>query len=55
MGIKLVSQPLIEKAVKTCGLEDFGGDTFKLGLEALIRSLNNDLDLTEALPDIFNR
>ncbi len=31
MGIKLVSQPLIEKAVKTCGLEDFGGDTFKLG------------------------
>jgi uncharacterized protein YneF (UPF0154 family) len=55
MGIKLVSQPFIENAVKTSGLEDFGGDTFKQGLEALISSLNNDLDLAEGTAGYFQQ
>ncbi len=55
MGIKLVSQPFIENAVKTSGLEDFGGDTFKPGLEALINSLNNDLDLAEGTAGYFQQ
>lgn len=45
--INLVSQPLLESAVETSGLDDFGRDTFKKGLDALISSLNNDLDLPE--------
>ena len=55
MGIKLVSQSFIEHAVKTSGLEDFGGDTFKLGLDALISSLNNDLDLSEGTAAYFQQ
>ena len=55
MGIKLVSQPFMENAVKTSGLEDFGGDTFKQGLEVLIDSLNNDLDLAEGTAGYFQQ
>lgn len=55
MGIKLLSQPFIDNAVNTSGLEDFGGDTFKQGLEALISSLNNDLDLAEGTAGYFQQ
>ena len=55
MGIMQVSQPFIENAVKTSGLEDFGGNTFKQGLEALISSLNNDLDLAEGTAGYFQQ
>ncbi len=55
MGIKLESQPFIENAVKTSGLADFGGDTFKPGLEALIKSLNTDLDLAEGTAGYFQQ
>lgn len=55
MKVKLVSQPFIENAVKTTGLEDFGGDTFKQGLEALIYSLNNDLNLAEGTTGYFQQ
>jgi hypothetical protein len=55
MGITLESQLFIENAVKISGLEDFGGDTFEQGLEALINSLNNDLDLTEGTAGYFQQ
>lgn len=55
MGIKLTSQPFLESAVKVSGLEDFGGDTFQEGLESLISSLNNDLDLGEGTAGYFQQ
>ncbi len=55
MEIKLAAQPFIENAVKTTGLEDFGGDTFRQGMDALIDSLNNDLDLTEGTTGYFEQ
>ena len=55
MGIKLMSQPMIENAVRISGLEDFGGDTYHLGLEALISSLNNDLELAEDTAGYFQQ
>ncbi len=55
MRIKLVSQPFIENSVKRTTLDDFGGDSFKLGLEALISSLNNDLNLVERNTGYFQQ
>jgi len=44
---------LIENAIKTSGLDDFGGDSFKEGLGAFIHSLNHDLQLSEMSTQIF--
>ena len=55
MGIKLASQPLIDNAAKASGLVDFGGDSYKQGLEALITSLNNDIDLAEGTAGYFRQ
>lgn len=55
MGVKLVSKMFLENAVTASGLEDFGGDTFESGLEALIDSLNNDLDLGEGTAKYFRQ
>ncbi len=55
MGIKLSSQQFIENAAETAGLADFGGNTFKEGLEALIDSLNTDLDLGEGTAGYFQQ
>ena len=55
MSITLVSRPLMENAVQASGLEDFGEQTFKEGLEALIHSLNNDLDLGEGTAGYFQQ
>jgi hypothetical protein len=44
---------LIENAIKTSGLNDFGGDSFKDGLGAFIHSLNHDLQLNEMSAQIF--
>ncbi len=55
MGIKLASQPLMDSAVEASGLDDFGGRTFEPGLEALIESLNNDLDLAEGVAGFFQQ
>jgi len=43
----LSQDTLIKQARGTTGLNDFGGDTFKDGLDALIYSLNNDLNMSE--------
>ena len=53
MAIKLSSEKLIAAAMETAKLEDFGGETFKEGLEALIYSLNNDLDMSEMTAGYF--
>ncbi len=53
MGIKLASQPFVENAAAIAGLDDFGGQSFEPGLEALINSLNSDLDLTEGVAGYF--
>ncbi len=55
MGIKLASQPFIEHAVETSGLSDFGGDSFQAGLDALIYSLNTDIDLAEGTAGYFQQ
>lgn len=53
MADRLSSETLIQSAMETCQSEDFGGETFKDGLEALIHSLNTDLDLLETTSDYF--
>jgi len=53
MAIKLSSKKLISAAMEIAKLEDFGGDTFKEGLDALIYSLNNDLDMSEMTAGYF--
>jgi hypothetical protein len=55
MGIKLAPQPLIQFAVETSGLNDFGGHTFEAGLDALIHSLNTDIDLEEGTAGYFRQ
>jgi len=55
LGIKLSSEQFLEHAVETSGLEDFGGDTFQEGLEALVDSLNKDLDLEEGTAGYFQQ
>lgn len=53
MGIKLSSDTFIKKAIETSGLEDFGGRTYALGLNALVDALNNDLDLSDRTASYF--
>lgn len=55
MGIKLAPQPFIDNAVNARGLDDFGGNTFTSGLNALIDSLNTDLDLSEQTAGYFSQ
>ena len=55
MGIKLSSEPFITQAMETTGLEDFGGRTFEAGMEALIHSLNHDIDLNEGNAGYFQQ
>jgi hypothetical protein len=55
MGIKFSSGPFIDHAVEASGLDDFGGHTFEEGLDALIHSLNHDLDLAEIPAGYFRR
>ena len=55
MGIKLAAQSFMESAVKASGLEDFGGHTFEQGLDALVDSLNHDLELTECTAAYFQQ
>jgi len=55
MGIKISLQPFIDFAVKTSGLNDFGGHSFEAGLDALISSLNTDIDLQEGTADYFRQ
>jgi hypothetical protein len=55
MGIKLAPQPLIQFAVETSGLNDFGGHTFEAGMDALIHSLNTDIDLAEGTAGYFRQ
>lgn len=54
MGIKLSSSYFINQAMEKTGLDDFGGQTFKEGLDALINSLNNDIDQTDGTAAYFN-
>ncbi|MDJ0624699.1 MAG: sulfotransferase [Desulfocapsaceae bacterium] len=53
MEIKLSSQALINQAMEKTGLADFGGQTFTEGLNVLIDSLKNDIDLPEGTADFF--
>lgn len=55
MGIKLEAQPFIDEASRTSDLEDFGGRSFEAGLNALINSLNTDLDLQEGTASYFQQ
>lgn len=55
MGIKLASRALIENALEVSGLEDFGGQSFEAGLDALIHSLNTDIDLAEGTAGYFQQ
>lgn len=55
MGAKLSAQPIISDAMEAVGRDDFGGQTFKQGLDALIDSLNNDLDLPETTAGYFQQ
>jgi hypothetical protein len=43
----IAAKPLIAEAVCRTGLSDFGPDTWREGLEMLVRSLNHDAALTE--------
>lgn len=53
MGIKLSAQHFIGQAMENTGLDDFGGQTFEEGLNVLIDSLNNDIDLSEGTAGYF--
>ncbi len=53
MGIKLSAQHFITQAMEKTDLEDFGGQTFEEGLNVLIESLNNDIDLSEGTAGYF--
>lgn len=55
MGITLAHQPLVQNAIETSGLDDFGGHSFEAGLTALIHSLNPDLNLGEAMAGHFQQ
>lgn len=53
MGAKLSSPLCIDQAIEATGLEDFDGRTFETGLDALVDSLNHDLDLGESTASYF--
>ena len=43
----ITSQALVDAAVEQTGLSDFGGDSFREGLDVLVDSLNNEAQLSE--------
>lgn len=49
----LSSNHLLHQAVESTGLDDFAGRTFETGLEALVDSLNHDIDLVESTASYF--
>lgn len=53
MGIKFSSEYFITQAMEKTGMDDFGGQTFEQGLNVLIDSLNNDIDLNEGTAGYF--
>lgn len=53
MAIKFSSGSFINQAVDATGLDDFSGRTFETGLQALVDSLNNNLDLGEGTAAYF--
>ncbi len=55
MGTELLSKTFIDHAREKTGLEDFGGRTFESGLDALVDSLNHDLDLSEMTAGYFGQ
>ncbi len=48
MASGLVTQELIETACEQTGLDDFGADTFRLGLDRLAHGLRDEARLNEA-------
>ncbi len=52
--MNFTSEMLINQAKEATGLEDFGGDTWKLGLETLVHSLNTDMELNEGCYNQFS-
>ena len=54
MGIRLHSESIISLAIEKTGLDDFGGRTFEMGLNALIDSLHNDMNLHEGIAAFFH-
>ena len=55
MEITLASQALIDQAMEKTGLADFGGQSFTEGLNVLIDSLNNDIDLPAGTAAFFQK
>ena len=55
MEMTLTSQALIDQAMKKTGLADFGGQSFTEGLNVLIDSLNNDIDLPAGTAAFFQK
>jgi sulfotransferase family protein len=47
MGERLDTDRVVEQAVATTGLEDFGGETWREGLDRLVDSLEHEAALTE--------
>ncbi|HEV3134580.1 MAG TPA: hypothetical protein VG348_07745 [Acidimicrobiia bacterium] len=47
MTADLATEQLIETACEQTGLDDFGADTFRLGLDRLVDGLNNESHLNE--------
>lgn len=54
MGIQLSSEAFITEVLEETGLEDFGGRSFEEGLDMLVESLNNDIDLSEGTAGYFH-
>ena len=53
MTIKLSSEQLISTAIEIVKSNDFGGESYKEGLDAFISSINNDLNITEMIANYF--
>ncbi|MCG8686037.1 MAG: sulfotransferase [Desulfobacterales bacterium] len=54
MTIKLSADQLIAQAIEKTGSDNFGGNSYKQGLEAFVSSLNNDIALTEGPAGYFS-
>ncbi len=54
MTYALTSEMLITQAKKSTGLEDFGGDSWQPGLEALLHSVNTDVATQEGFLNHFS-
>jgi hypothetical protein len=48
--MKLEAEKIIEQAVRQTGLDDFGGETFRTGLDLLVKGINRD---TGRAPEVF--